>query len=367
MEKLESDPKTRYCFLTEWFDVHAQLYRQYEFFFYPSDSTIEMYDPKQRRTFLKRSKSEIRLIDLFLGAAINVHSRQLVIKDYGDEYTRKHLKNQLTSSLLVIKPEGVPFLGEILTGLHEEKFSCCRMRMANLDDSIANQLNTSGLNGTSIVLEVLRADAYNTLNKLVESEFEKYVKTPNVRSFLHIPSDEKDVDRQLNAVFGTNIPRTATFKNCTLCIIRPHAILSGKYGPIIKDIQKHFKISDMELVHLDNRNGEEFLEVYKGVVPEYHLMLTQLTAGPLIAMELVGDGDIVQKFRELAGPGDPVLAKQLRPDSLRAKYGVDKVKNAVHCTDLPEDGVLEVIDLNLRANISLKSFNKMTFKLPIIR
>ncbi|KAJ3257450.1 Nucleoside diphosphate kinase 7 [Boothiomyces macroporosus] len=343
MEKLESDPKTRYCFLTEWFDFHAQLYRQYEFFFYPSDSTIEM-----RRTFLKRSKSEIRLIDLFLGAAINVHSRQLVIKDYGDEYTRKHLKNQLTSSLLVIKPEGVPFLGEILTGLHEEKFSCCRMRMANLDDSIANQLNTSGLNGTSIVLEVLRADAYNTLNKLVESEFEKYVKTPSVRSFLHIPSDEKDVDRQLNAVFGTNIPRTATFKN-------------WKYGPIIKDIQKHFKISDMELVHLDNRNGEEFLEVYKGVVPEYHLMLTQLTAGPLIAMELVGDGDIVQKFRELAGPGDPALAKQLRPDSLRAKYGVDKVKNAVHCTDLPEDGVLEVIDLNRRANISLKSFNKMTF------
>lgn len=25
-----------------------------------------------------------------------------------------------------------------------------------------------------------------------------------------------------------------------------------------------------------------------------------------------------------------------------AKFGFDRVKNAVHCTDLPEDGVLEV-------------------------
>ena len=33
---------TRYCFEAEWFDVHAQLFRKYEFFFYPSDRTIEM-------------------------------------------------------------------------------------------------------------------------------------------------------------------------------------------------------------------------------------------------------------------------------------------------------------------------------------
>jgi nucleoside-diphosphate kinase len=36
---------------------------------------------------------------------------------------------------------------------------------------------------------------------------------------------------------------------------------------------------------------------------------------------------------------DPELGKKLRGNSLRAKYGIDKVKNAVHCTDLPEDGV----------------------------
>jgi hypothetical protein len=37
-----SEDKNRYCFLAEWFDVHAQLNRTYELFFYPSDHSIEM-------------------------------------------------------------------------------------------------------------------------------------------------------------------------------------------------------------------------------------------------------------------------------------------------------------------------------------
>jgi hypothetical protein len=37
------------------------------------------------------------------------------------------------------------------------------------------------------------------------------------------------------------------------------------------------------------------------------------------------------------------LARKLRPSTLRAKFGKTKVQNAVHCTDLPEDGLLEVI------------------------
>ena len=36
------------------------------------------------------------------------------------------------------------------------------------------------------------------------------------------------------------------------------------------------------------------------------------------------------------------IARHLRPRSLRAQFGLDKVHNAIHCTDLPEDAVLEV-------------------------
>ena len=79
-------------------------------------------------------------------------------------------------------------------------------------------------------------------------------------------------------------------------------------------------------------------------------MVTELNAGPILVLELTGKGgaDIVSQFRDFVGPSDPSLAKQIRPNSIRAKFGADKVKNAVHCTDLPGDGVLEVcFPLNL--------------------
>lgn len=41
------------------------------------------------------------------------------------------------------------------------------------------------------------------------------------------------------------------------------------------------------------------------------------------------------------------ISRHLRPTTLRALYGKDKVKNAVHCTDLPDDGVLEVGAMSL--------------------
>lgn len=50
----------------------------------------------------------------------------------------------------------------------------------------------------------------------------------------------------------------------------------------------------------------------------------------------------MSKFRELCGPYDPEIAKTLRPNTIRSMFGIDRVKNAVHCTDLEEDAVLEV-------------------------
>jgi len=57
--------------------------------------------------------------------------------------------------------------------------------------------------------------------------------------------------------------------------------------------------------------------------------------------------NVVKIFREMVGPSDPEIAKYLRPNTIRAKFGLDRVKNAVHCTDLPEDGTIEV-SLNYR-------------------
>jgi nucleoside-diphosphate kinase len=39
---------------------------------------------------------------------------------------------------------------------------------------------------------------------------------------------------------------------------------------------------------------------------------------------------------------DPEIAKNLRPNTIRAKFGQSRDVNAIHCTDLEEDGTLEV-------------------------
>jgi nucleoside-diphosphate kinase len=76
------------------------------------------------------------------------------------------------------------------------------------------------------------------------------------------------------------------------------------------------------------------------VVPEYSDMVDEACMGPCIAMELRAE-NAVSTFRQTAGPWDVDYAKELRPKTIRAMYGKDRVHNAVHCTDLAEDGVLE--------------------------
>ena len=60
-------------------------------------------------------------------------------------------------------------------------------------------------------------------------------------------------------------------------------------------------------------------------------------------MIAVRQEDAVKSFREVCGPHDPEIGKILRGNTIRSKFGIDRIRNAVHCTDLPEDGVLEVI------------------------
>lgn len=101
----------------------------------------------------------------------------------------------------------------------------------------------------------------------------------------------------------------------------------------------------MQMFYLSNANADEFLEVYKGVVSDFHALLLSFLDGPLVAMEISGKNEemnVHKEFREFSGPSDPDIARQIRPYTLRAKFGNDKYKNAIHCTDLPEDTIEEL-------------------------
>jgi len=68
-------------------------------------------------------------------------------------------------------------------------------------------------------------------------------------------------------------------------------------------------------------------------------MIDELSSGPVLAMEIASS---VEEFRCHAGPFDVEMARNLHPDTIRAKFGKNKIQNAIHCTDLEEDNDGEV-------------------------
>lgn len=73
-------------------------------------------------------------------------------------------------------------------------------------------------------------------------------------------------------------------------------------------------------------------------------MCDHLASGPCVAIEVLSRDpsvDVVQTLRKTCGPYDPEVASKLFPETLRSKFGSNRVRNGVHCTDLTEDGVLE--------------------------
>ncbi|XP_012584555.1 PREDICTED: nucleoside diphosphate kinase 7 isoform X4 [Condylura cristata] len=308
----------RFVFIVEWYDPNASLFRRYELLFYPGDGSVEMHDVKNHRTFLKRTKYDgISLEDLFIGNKVNVFSRQLVLIDYGDQYTARQLGSRKENELIQFISSGPIIVMEILK-----------------DDAICEWKRLLGPANS----EVARVDAPGSIRALFG--------TDGIRNAAHGPDSFACAAREMELFFpssGVGGPaNTAKFTNCTCCIIKPHAISEGLLGKILMAIRDSgFEISAMQMFNMDRVNVEEFYEVYKGVVSEYNDMVTEMFSGPCVALE-IQQNNPTKTFREFCGPADPEIARHLRPGTLRAIFGKTKIQNAVHCTDLPEDGVLEV-------------------------
>ncbi|KAJ3148653.1 Nucleoside diphosphate kinase 7 [Geranomyces michiganensis] len=252
-------------------------------------------------------------------------------------------------TLMVVKPTAFGKVGTILDSVQKQGFTLCRLRMLELSQHLAQGVGSFEQGGASdiaggriLAAELMKPSAISDLHRFISSS-----SSSSGKSEVYAPTSAQSVRQGLAEIFDepaySRIPRTAVFENSTLALIRPHAVSAGLVGQIYADItQAGFEVTDMELFRLEKADAEEFLEIYKGVVPEYHGMLDHLTSGPVVAMEITGKPDIVDSFRNFCGPADPELARVLYPQSLRAKFGADKVQNAIHATDLAEDGPLEV-------------------------
>ncbi|XP_043556829.1 nucleoside diphosphate kinase 7 isoform X4 [Chiloscyllium plagiosum] len=309
------DHEEQFSFIAEWYDASASLIRRYLFFFYPKDGSIEMYDIKNRRTFLKRTKYEqLRQEDLFVDSVITVYARQLHLVGYGDQYTALKLGNKKQKTLGIIKPGSDLKFGKLVDRLYSSGLIISKAKMIDLTSDLLRYLTC----GPAIALEIMGDEAVFSWRKLIGSpDSGRAESEARIRALYGIDNANTHgsecaatAARELEIFFpslGKGPSNTAKCIDCTLCIIKPHAIAEGLAGKILDAIEERgFKFTAFQLFNLDQANAEEFLEVYKGVVSEYNGMVNELISGPCLALEFQGN-DIQKAFRECCGPSDPYL------------------------------------------------------------
>lgn len=312
------------AFKVTWHDPQALLNRDYILTYYIESNSIEMIEAKNTRLFLKKGPCPATVNiakDFYLGGKVLLLGRELMVTGYQDEYTR-NTQESYRETVFVGIPEGsIGQAGEIIQAITDTGLSVNRLKLASLAGREASKFGFSG--GSVIGMAVVGKGASEVVNSIQGA----YGLTVGVSS-------------EMNSFFKET-GQTATFDSCTCCVIKPHAIAAGTGGKIITMLQgMGFEISAMGMFEMEKAEAKEFLEVYEGVTPTYGPSVVELCSGPMIAME-VRCQNPVETLRQAAGPWDVEMARELRPKTIRAVYGEDNVKNALHCTDLPEDAASE--------------------------
>jgi nucleoside-diphosphate kinase len=318
----------RLSFVVEYVDPQASILRKYMLLYYPGDSTVEMFDIKNHRVFLKRVPfPSLHPRDLFIGANVTVFSRSLKIVDFGDEITKREFRSKSETAIVAIGGDALSKAGEAMQAVLKEDVNIINVRLCVFSTSEAQKLNLQS--DRWFVMELRGGD--------ITAKIQAFARG---RNGIICHTDANVVELFKQVAFDANRRPTATFSNCSLLLVKPHAV-TNHAGTIMQRIQNEgFEITALGNYRLSRADAEDFLEVYAGVVPEHRKLVDHLSSGQLWAMEVRAE-NAVQALRAVCGPHDPEISRVLYPQSLRAQLGEDRVLNAVHCTDLPEDGPLE--------------------------
>jgi len=146
---METVSEERFVFEAEWFDAQADLIRKYLLTFYPKDSTIEMYDCKNKRMFLKRmAGTQLNERELFVGSTVTVYARQLKLVDYGDVFTRQHFSQGKQSTFALIKPDVYTHTGKIIDSIYQSGLTIGNMKMSRFNAQTAARFLANGSGST---------------------------------------------------------------------------------------------------------------------------------------------------------------------------------------------------------------------------
>jgi nucleoside-diphosphate kinase len=191
----------RYTFFVEWFDAQASLIRRYQLTYFMRDQTVEMYDIKNRRMFLKRSQfGHIQSEDLFLGAILNVYSRQVKIVEYADVFTRNDLEGTKSRTLALVKPDAYQHLGKIINEIYKMKFVISKMKMVKMTRADVEEFYASekGKPNFEAIVDHMTSDVVTAMEVVGDSAIHAWA------ARIGATEETKGNPHTLRAMFGTS-------------------------------------------------------------------------------------------------------------------------------------------------------------------
>lgn len=359
------------AFTVEYEEPVTKHVRKLVLCYWERSKELSLWDCATRRTFLKRTQppENVELRHLYVGATVVIAARPYRVVGFADAATQRKLGTARGSSVVLTLPEAYHAMGKVVLMLQRAGLAIGRLRMVRFSaDEALEFLQLGAAAGGApaspeaaaalsrehlLAIECTGEDVVARVHEAVgpaDPAVAREAAPRSVRAVLGL-------DRARNAVrasacaeaaaaevrylFERPFPYTAVCTHCTAVVVKPHAVEAGLVGTVLDALlAQGLEVSAVRSVALTRGDAADFLECYKGVVPECERWVTELSSGPCVALEVRGEG-VVERVRELFGPYDVAVARVLRPHTLRAQHGVDNVRCVAHVTDVEVDGPLE--------------------------
>lgn len=224
-------------------------------------------------------------------------------------FTYKAFEKAKQKSIFVLSGAEVPLVADVLSQVNTTGVRTTRLKMGLL-----------GMGGVQALRDQGAADVNASTNTVVcevigEDSMAKVSEALGGHGWCM--KDRRQWKALDDKVFKGIISQ-ASSENGTCAVVKPHALVQGNFGNILKALfSTSLNISGLQMFYLSRHDCQEFFEVYKGVMQEFPQVCDHVSSGACVAIALNGDNS-VQSLRDIAGPIDPEVAKYLRPDTLRA-------------------------------------------------
>lgn len=124
----------------------------------------------------------------------------------------------------------------------------------------------------------------------------------------------------------------------SLVLIKPDAMQRGLGGTIISRLEgQRLRLVALKLLHMDKALAQRHYEIHKDK-SFFESLVSYITSSPIIAAVFEGEG-AVEVIRKAMGTTDPVKAET---GTIRADFGLDIERNAVHGSDSVETAENEI-------------------------